>query len=220
MKKYIAAVICCLTALGASAQTNRVAPEIVVRRIPGTNDPARDRNTWSLDQALTIYEKVKGRALLRHPQLKGGRMPFATGESPEKTGSAIEAHLFQQGITTMPLGENLMLIVPVALTNDLPLPPLPSDSSVTNRQKSSLGTLDFQNAPLPQVFAVFGELNQKLVVNASEMSSLPVRITFRSNIPLQRSEVVYALETLLLWNGIKIVPIDGKTCKAVAISAK
>lgn len=220
MKKYITAVICCLTALGASAQTNRVAPEIVVRRIPGTNDPARDRNTWSLDQALAIYGEAKGRALLRHPQLKEARMPFANGESREKMVSTIEAHLFQQGITTMPLGEKFIMIVPVALTNDLPLPPIPSDSSVTNRQKSSSGMLNFQNAPLAQVFAVFGALNQKLVVNASEMSSLPGQITFQSNIPLQRSEVVYALETLLVWNGIKIVPIDDKTCKAVAIRTK
>jgi type II secretory pathway component GspD/PulD (secretin) len=74
------------------------------------------------------------------------------------------------------------------------------------------GTINFQNAELEQVLAIYQELSRRSVIR----STLPhPMITVRNETPLTRVEVLQLLDTVLAQNGIAMVLAGETAVKAV-----
>ncbi len=207
MKKQRIVLIWSLLVCISSAQTNGIASDV-----SGGAHSGLHLTNAALDQVLTIYEQVKARSLLQHPRLKVERFSIETSSpATADTINAIETSLRDHGIAVLPDGDKFIQIVPVSLTNSVSAAAPVHVSS--NANNSPRGAVNFLNAPIAQVLMVYGSLVGKEVENVSRVPYL--QITFHNVTPLEKSEVIYALDTLFAWNGIKIVPVDEKTCKAV-----
>lgn len=84
------------------------------------------------------------------------------------------------------------------------------------KEVSAAGIINFQNADLEQVLAIYQELSARTVIRGI----LPAaRITVRNQTPLTRIQVLQLLDTVLAQNGITMV-LDGETAvKAVPQAA-
>jgi len=77
----------------------------------------------------------------------------------------------------------------------------------------AVGTLDFQNAELKQVLAIYQELSGRTVIRPA---SLPApTITVRNQTPLNRIEALQLLDTVLAQHGIAMVLVGDTAVKAV-----
>ena len=90
---------------------------------------------------------------------------------------------------------------------------LPSEHSGTNVMAN--GCINFQNADLSQVLEIYGAISCRNVLREPLPSA---QINFRTVTPLNRMEVLQALDTVLAQNGIAMVLSGDKAVKAVPAS--
>ncbi len=69
----------------------------------------------------------------------------------------------------------------------------------------------FPTTGLQQVLRVYGELTRKPVQIEPGLAAPP--LTFKSQTPLTTGEVIYALDFLLAWHGLAVVPQPDGTTK-------
>ncbi len=77
---------------------------------------------------------------------------------------------------------------------------------------TAAGAINFQNADVEQVLALYQELSRRTVIRSPLP---PVRITVRNQIPLTRIQALQLLDTVLADNGIAMVLSGDTAVKAV-----
>ncbi|HOX59036.1 MAG TPA: hypothetical protein P5205_18015 [Candidatus Paceibacterota bacterium] len=91
---------------------------------------------------------------------------------------------------------------------------LPSGSAAQTEVLA--GTLDFQNAELTQVLAIYQEISKRTVIRPT---TLPApTISLRNQTPLTRVEALQLMDTVLAANGIAMVLAGDTAVKAVPVA--
>jgi general secretion pathway protein D len=87
--------------------------------------------------------------------------------------------------------------------------------SLTNAPEEMIppGTMEFRNADLNQVLELYGMLRQRTILRAANLAS--PTFVLKTQTPLSKSEGVKALDAMLGMNGIAIIDVGDKFCKAV-----
>jgi hypothetical protein len=197
--------------------TNLPAPGVVLEEV-------------GLNEVLYLFAMCTNRTLLRWPYL---RAPSFSLRAPAKdrVGAAriLAQALAAKGLSVIPDGEKFLMIVPesAAATVKPHAPPAkasPGGGTQTQPTLAGSGTaeqefippgmIDFRGADVAQVADVYSELlGRKL--DRSERLPVSGTISFRTQTRLTKEEAVYALETLLIWSGVKLVPAGEDKLKAV-----
>jgi len=166
-----------------------------------TNPPAM--SSIDLDAAIGMYANSKGRTVLQHPRLPRAKISLpGHAQTKEEQAEALETMFRAQKIATIPDGEHFVMVVPFALTNSV-TPKAPARAN-TNAPIPVL-SVKFNNAPLEIVLQMYADYVGKKIVNPQD-APRNAGITFIQTTPLTKQEICYALETLLAWNNIRLVP--------------
>ena len=169
----------------------------------------------SLNTVFDLYEALAGNVhtLLIHQDARR-KMPVAIAANPQNQADAIRflaGWINDQGFTIIPDGSKFELIVPTALADGVHpgAAALPAPEPEDNR---SGGNIDFKNADFDSIRHIYAALSGREILQNGRVSAV---ISLHTGNPLSKAETLYALDTLLGWQGIKIVKVDSKTSKVV-----
>jgi hypothetical protein len=162
---------------------------------------------------VDVLGRLAGRTVLHGPI---GRMAFSLQRenlNPDTARKAVEDGLAKVGFKVQPAGERFVLLLP---TNQIvpALPKLePEPAKSQRKDPKSSGSMKLINAPLEQVLQIYGDLADAQVSRRPEVSAyLPLSMTTQA--ALTRRECKFALETVLLLNGVRLVRDTDGTVKA------
>ena len=175
--------------------------------------------TLPLRNAITLYGDYKKRTVLIHPKLEP--QTFSLKINPRTRQEAVEAleKLFHDhNIATIPDGEHFVMLVPVTLTNSVRASSsgLPHTNSLVPAM-----SINFTDAPIGLAIQTYADFMHKEVVNMQD-NSVPLwhTITLIQSAPLSRTEIGYALETLIEWNNIRMAPDGNDKLKLEKITGR
>jgi hypothetical protein len=183
-----------------------------------------------LNEVLQLFAQFTNRSLLRWPDLPATSFSLRAA-AKDRVGAAriLEKALVAEDLSIIPDGEKFLMIVPKAKAATVK-PHAPSAKAATdsgNKTQAAApgsggteqeplmpGLIDFRSADVAQVADVYAiMLGRKLDLSGRLPAGGTISLTTQT--PLTKEEGVYALETLLHWSGIKLVPVGEDKLKAV-----
>jgi RNA polymerase sigma factor (sigma-70 family) len=208
-----------------TARENDSAATYVLERAPSAPPPPSaafvvDLPNPGLEEFVDFYAELLDRTALCYPAIKAARIPLVAA-IPDR-GEAIklcEEALRTQGVATLLDGQTFVWLVPTnqvktfaaALWRRSP----PTDS---NQEFAPKGAVCLINADLASVMGVYGGLIGR---RFTRTDGLPVRfISFRNQSALAKEEVIYAFDTLLAWQGLKVQLVQDKAFKVVSLTQR
>jgi hypothetical protein len=177
-----------------------------------------------LSHVIDLYGDIKGRSVFRHPALKSPSISIQSSARTQAEAVEVFENAFREnGLSVVLDGEKFVMIVPSPFTNtlrprscEIVSEPIVASSSPADEILPS-GCINFAGADVWHVAMIYGHLvGRKLNATARALQGSPV--VFRTVTPLSKPEAVYALETLLEFSGLKVVPIGDKEFKVAPIS--
>jgi hypothetical protein len=175
-----------------------------------------------LDLVLGLYARCKGRTLLRSPRLPSAALTTAVSVADEAQAAlALEKGLAEHGIVAIPDGEKFVMVVPQ--TEAATVKPGSSEIKVSTAEGSQaepipVGMIDFRGTEINQVAQIYADLLGRKLDQTERLAQPTTPVNFRNEKPLTRQEVVYALETLFKWQGLKVVPVSQDLARLVPAS--
>jgi hypothetical protein len=165
----------------------------------------------NIDLVLFLYAQLTGRTLLRSPHLPATNLSLnATATAQAPIVLSLQRALAKSGITVIPDGEKFLHVVPdseISIANT-------HSSEIILTNTGSQSTLaggvfiNLPNADLRKVVNLYAELTGR-VLEQSQRVPLNRTINLTTQTALNLHECSYALETLLNWHGLKVVPTGG-----------
>jgi hypothetical protein len=165
-----------------------------------------------LGAALSVYQKLVGRTLLRHPSLPSVTVTLnAAANSKQEAAVALEKALTKQRIIMIPDGDKFTMVVPESQASAAK-PGLSLISSANTASKGDneivpAGTIDFREVPLIDAAKIYAKLRgrelDKVESDFELRAAPPMTITTQND--LTKDECIYALETLFGWHGFRII---------------
>ena len=173
-----------------------------------------------LTQLLDFYSDLTGRTILKPNFLPVG-VVAAHGQNLDRDGIVrfLERTLDRAQLQALPQGDKFAVVIP----KSLPLPAVALWKArkapvAKNHNETVLAPnmLALENLEIAQSLLLYGNMSGRKVDTAAD---LPIaRISLKMQTPFTPSEALYALETVLVLNGIQIVAVDDKTVKAVPLT--
>lgn len=187
-----------------------------------TNSTASQR--VRLDKALVLYAELTDRTVLRYPTLPNADLTISlTTTNRTEAARAIETAATANGITIMPDGQKFALVAPAHATNQLSPRSDQIPVAGTNGLNVKLfppDSINWRAVHLTPALLIYAEfLGQKLDVSALSPKILNREISFFNQTALTQEELAYALETLFVWQGVKLVRGGDGMISAVPASA-
>jgi hypothetical protein len=123
---------------------------------------------------------------------------------------------------TIPDGDKFLMVVPKSQINEVH----PRSSEIkssgavaaTNDTMLEPGTINFSKVDIVQFLVVYADLLGSELDRDSTRSIRGRPITLKTQAALSKAECLYALETVLAWQNLKLVPAAPGFVKAVPLS--
>jgi hypothetical protein len=190
-----------------------------------TNNAPRDLHSVELDGVdlntmLRLYGDWSKKTLLRWPMLPTASFSIS-GSPTNQTEAAkfLESAIAGQSIVCIPDGDKFIMVVP----KDAGAEAHPRSSRIKASEQTdpkdmlAPGTFYFMGADLHQFLAVYADLlGSELDRTSPVRAGSPVFL--RSENVLSKAECLYAFETILGWQNLKLVPAAAGFVKAVPLS--
>jgi hypothetical protein len=182
-----------------------------------------------LSSLLYLYARCLDRSLFQHPALPRDIKFTLTSQASSKSeaAEALKVALGENLIASIPDGKRFVMVVPKSDASGVkPNSPqtksAPAPSVQPPLQKNSqdeiipAGMIDLRGANDFLTLTLYADLiGKKLDRTQLPRWSHDGGISFTSITPLTREEAAYAIETLLAWRSIKVVPAADGFVKAV-----
>jgi hypothetical protein len=183
-----------------------------------------------INPVLALFAQLTHRTMLRWPSLPA--TPFNLRASVKDQAGA--ARLLTQALVAKDLsiildGEKFLMIVPnskatvvkphapsakLSTSSGTKAQPTAPGSGAREQEVLAPGMLDFRQADVCQAADVYAAMvGRKL--DLSERPYVGGTISVRTETSITLEEAIYALDTLLRWSGIKMVPVGDDQIKAV-----
>jgi hypothetical protein len=185
-----------------------------------------------LNAVLELLGQFTNRSLLRWPHLPASSFNLRASAKDNRGAVRVVAEaLVAHGLSIIPDGEKFLMIVPkseAARVNPHAPRPEASRESGTETQTVTPGSgskeeelilpgmIDFRGADTRQVVEIYSSM----VGRTFDRGGPPINngfISFYTQTRLTKEEAIYALETMLRWNGIKLVPEGKDKLKATRV---
>ncbi len=169
---------------------------------------------------LEFYSQLTARTMLQSSFVSVGAI---TGQGQcagrDELVRFLERNLVRAHLQILPQGEKFAVVLPTNLA--LPASALwKARKSASGKNQSAAstktGTFAFFNSELAQVLQFYGNLSGRKVERVPDLPNFP--ITCKTATPLTETEMLYALETVLVLNGIQLIAVDDQTVKAVSMT--
>jgi hypothetical protein len=201
VKKILIALLC-IASVGLSAQN---------RPVTQPSDPG-----INLDKTLVLYGELSGRTVLRHPSLwRGNTFVFtSTATNHAEIIQNIEVAFAENEIMVVTDGEKFVLIG--SKSRQAELVPGATNIIATTTRIHPKGSMYFVNAPVASVLAIYAELMGKKLDQSNQLPAT-TDVTLLQASALTKEECLYALKTLLRWEGFELVPSGADAVKPVRV---
>jgi len=183
-----------------------------------------------LGTTLHLFGQLTNRTLLRWPALPAASFDFRAAANDRAGAARILAEaLAAKGLAIIPDGDRFLMIVPKAEAasvkphapraksppSGVTRPhPAPTEFSEEEQVHPPYGLIDFRNVDVAQVLPIYAEMvHCKLEPGKGRSPYGTINLTTQPGLTME--EGIYAVETLLLWNGIKMVPVGKDAIKPV-----
>ena len=174
-----------------------------------------------LDPVLQLYAGFKGRTLLRSPRLPEVALSLASVvTNADGAARVLETALAAKGIVTIPDGEKFLMVVPkseAATVKPRSSEIKPLVAARTVPEPFETGSIHFQNMSVLQAAGFYAGLSGRKLERTASPSVMQGSFNLRNQSTLTRDELGYALETLLSWQGLKVVPAEDGWAKVIVI---
>jgi len=226
-------------------EVTRIAPDkgSVELRLQGTSSTTvRLQNATNLpvpgivfedvgiNAVLQLFAQFTNRSLLRWPHLPPTSFSLrSSAKDPAGASRVLAQALVAEKLSIIPDGDKFLMIVPESETarvrphapsvkgspeTETKTPAATPDSGAGGQEIIAPGMIDFRGADLWQVADVYSLLvGRKL--DLSERPQISGIISIRTQTRITKEDAIYALETLLHWSGINLVPVGEDKLKAV-----
>lgn len=169
--------------------------------------------------ALDIYGSLEGKTILMPTSLPAVSDSVVSDLPSERTNAitTLEDRLSENGIVVVPDGPHFVRLVPrTSAANFATNAPLRGAELARKSGVGTLaaGTINLVNADSRQVLAIYASLAQRTILRPLVLPYGTVRL--RTQSALSRDEAIYALTTLLAFNGIAVVEDGDKFAQVVA----
>lgn len=183
-----------------------------------------------LNEVLQLFAQFTNRSLLPWPDLPATSFSLRAA-AKDRAGAAriLEKALVAEDLSIIPDGQKFLMIVPKSKAATVK-PHAPSSrasaGSGTNTPASAPGSggtgqeplppgmVDFRNVDVAQVADIYAMMLHRQLDHRDRVPAGGT-ITFTTVTSITKEEGIYALETLLRWHGIKLVPVGDDNLKAV-----
>ena len=175
------------------------------------------------DDVLDLYAALIGRTMLVHPGLP--RPPVTLSDPADGPAQAVAVlkNALQNGNAVLFAdGSHFEWLVPAQATAsslpvhpDQPRPTAPPNTNSLNT--FPVGSIDFDDAGLPQVMAVYQALTGQKWVQSSPPPG-NTSFTFHNQTSLTKPEALHVFNVLLAWHGLRIASRDGQSFDLVPIT--
>jgi hypothetical protein len=186
-----------------------------------THGPGMTLQEVNLQTVLTLLAEFSDRTVLQHPLLAAMRFSFASPvTNRNEAAQVLKNALMEKRIAVVPDGSKFLLVAPAEMISALN--PHSAGIATTNAHagKAELlprGSINFSGAQLGNVLMIYAEL----LGGKLDRTSLPPRdgaVFVKMQTAWTKEECLYAFETLVGWQGIKLVPGGNGLVKAVSTS--
>ena len=173
-------------------------------------------NDLGFAAVFDMYSAISGRTLLVHPAVKN-KIPVVIAANPQNKTELIQSLenvLSEKGFAVIPDGTKFEQILPKELAKDAN----PRSESLTASKDGADiagGSINFENVPFEQFRVIYTQLSGRDILQ--DMNLQTVTLSLQTRNPLTQSELLYAMDVLLCWQGVKIIKVDDKTSKAIRI---
>jgi hypothetical protein len=163
------------------------------------------------NQVLQLYSELTGKTLLRPPDIGRFQVKLRTQTPLNKAAAiyAMRAMFALRGLAVVLGGAKFEAILPIerAAAFKPHAPKLdPGDPPLDPKQ-----IRDFRLAPATELVEYYAQLTGQQAVKESKRND--VEMIFKATTPLTKSEILYALRTLLAQEGLAVVQVDNKTLR-------
>jgi len=172
-------------------------------------------NKVPFEEVIKIYSELVNRTLLRFPHSLNEKFTiYAAAGSPAEAARVLEKALAEKGMALIPDGDKFTMLVPKAAADRVhPLAPKAKRGSLSTAEPARsdadpkseeipAGVINFPNVDARDVGRIYVEfVGRKL--DPVEPFPPAGTISLRTQTAMTKEEVVYALETLFAWSGIK-----------------
>jgi len=172
-----------------------------------------------LQTVLYLFAEFSDRTILQHPLLPNKQFSLASGATNRAEAAQIlKRALSEKRIAVVPDGAKFLLVAPEEMISALN--PRSGEIATTNPSSTKgelfpRGSINFDAATLANVLMIYAEfLGGKL-----DDTGRPLRdgkVVLKVQTALTKEERLYAFETLVGWQGIKLVPTGTGLFKAVS----
>lgn len=197
--------------------TTLVAGKIHTNSLTASIRPATD-TSWihlqsaAFKDAMNLYGELSGRVILLHPEVN--RAPVScqinfTNPAPNKAEitAGFAEWLKVRNASVINDGDTFLQIIPTPMVSTATI-----GSKDLPAENKSPGMVNFENIPLNQIINIYGQL---LGRRRADMEVFQGTIPyFRTSQPLSKPQALYALKTLLAWQGVQIILNDDNTFSA------
>jgi hypothetical protein len=183
-----------------------------------------------LNAVLDLFARFTNRTLLRWPALPAISFSLcASAKSQPSAARILEQALIAEDLAVIPDGEKFLMIVPrseAANVNPHAPPAKASTGGGVKPQAAPAGTgaeaqegmlpgvIDFRGADVWQVLEIYSDMVHRKF-ERGEHPNISATITLTTQGRLTMEEGCYALETVLRWSGMKLVPVGKDAIKPV-----
>jgi len=171
----------------------------------------------TLDKALVLYGELSERTVLRHPSLMANQL-FVYNSATTNHAEIIqhlEAAFAEKEIAVIPDGGKFVLIGPKS--QQAALVPGATNIAPTTTKLYPKGSIHFVNVTVGQVMTIYADLIGKKLAQGDPLPPMMFVAMIQTS-ELTREECLYAFETLLRWQGWRLVPSGTDAIKPMQVS--
>jgi len=159
--------------------------------------------------AVDLYSELKGRTVLVHPKIMWSAVSVrAAARNEIEATAALEKAFLDKGIATVADGNKFVLMVPTAIETTI----TPGSKNIDAASLQFGSTL--LNSSISAAIENYGRILERELIGGTPIPGSQVYLRTRI---LSKAEMLYAYDTLLGWNGLKVVLIDDKSFKVVRL---
>jgi RNA polymerase sigma factor (sigma-70 family) len=171
-------------------------------------------NDLGFAAVFDLYSTISGRTLLVHPVVNN-KFPVVVAANPRNKVEAIqslESVLSEKGFAVISDGNKFEQILPKKLAKNAN--PRSATLAISKGGDDAAGgSVNFENVPFDQFRGFYAQLSGREILQEGALPA--VSISLHSINLLTKPELLYALDVLLGWQGVKIINVDEKTSKAI-----
>lgn len=209
-----------------SSATNLLLSMPVESNAVATPPPPLWLNGAPDSTALYLYSQFANRTILRHPLLRTSTINLRLlVTNPAEAATALAQALASNNVAVILDGEKFVMAVPRSYA-DLVHPRSsaikPAARPAGEAEASfSAGTMRLSGAQLRVMARFYAELLGRTIVDTDWFRPISViPVFFVNQTPLNRTEMLYAFETILEWNGVRLESEGDLLIKPVPLGSK